>query len=101
MIASLHQRARAVVAFAKRRLQMASDYQAVYNSAEGQRVLRDILREGGILEVAHVAGDPGTSQFNDGKRALALYVVERLRWNEGELVALAQTQTSDQLDMEE
>ena len=101
MIASLHARARALVGMAKRRLQIASDYHAVYNSPEGERVIHDILREAGILTVAHVDGDPGTSEFNDGKRAVGLAIIQMLRWSEGELVALARLQTSDQLSESE
>lgn len=102
MIQSLHAKARAVVAFAKARLKLASAYQSVYASPDGAAVINDILREAGILSVSHVEGDPGTSAFNDGKRALALYVVQRLRWSEGELVALARAQTTDDLnDIEE
>lgn len=95
---TMHTRLKSLLARAKAQLQIASDYQAVYNSPEGERVIHDILREAGVLSVAHVQGDPGTSQFNDGMRAMGLKVIERLRWSEGELVALARRQTTDQLN---
>lgn len=98
MIQSLHSRARAIVSFVRVKMKLASAYQAVYASPDGALVIADILREAGILSVAHVEGDPGTSAFNDGKRAMALHVVQRLRWSEGELVALARQQTSEDLN---
>lgn len=100
-MSSLQSRAKALIAYAKSRLQIATAYQRVYESAEGRDVIHDILREGGVLSVAHVEGDPGTSQFNDGKRALAIFICERLRWSEPELVALARETTTDQLANEE
>lgn len=90
--------AQALISYAKARLTKARDYQAVYGSPEGQRVLIDILRRSGVLTVSHVAGDPGTSQFNDGARSVGLYLCEQLRWNEPELVALARLQTGEDLE---
>jgi hypothetical protein len=101
MMHTLPSKVKAILARAKAQLQTASDYQAVYGWPEGERVIHDILREAGVLSVAHVEGDPGTSQFNDGKRALGLFVIQRLRWSEGELVKLARLQTTEQLNEDE
>lgn len=95
---SYYERAKAVLTMAKRRMAIVGDYHAVYNSPEGERVIQDILRESGLLSVGHVAGDPGSSSFNDGKRAVGLAIIQRLRWSEGELVKLARLQTAAELD---
>lgn len=98
---SLYEQAKAVIKIAKQRMQVAGDYHAVYNMPEGERMIIDLLRESGVLSVAHVAGDPGTSAFNDGKRAMGLFLIQRLRWSEGQLVKLARMQTADELDQGE
>jgi hypothetical protein len=95
---SYYEAAKAVVMMARRRLAIASDYHTVYGTPEGERMIHDILREAGLLSVGHVAGDPGSSTFADGKRAVGLAVIQRLRWSEGELVKLARQQTAAELD---
>jgi hypothetical protein len=47
------------------------------------------------------AAIPASSAFNDGKRAMGLFLIQRLRWSEGELVKLARMQTADELDQGE
>lgn len=98
MMDGLHSRARALIAMAKAKLSLANAYQTVYESPDGRLVMLDIMREARILSVAHVDGDPGASSFNDGARSIGLYICERLRWSEGELIELARQQTSDQLE---
>lgn len=39
-------------------------------------VLADIAMRGGVWRPAHVANDPTTSAWNDGRRALALEILE-------------------------
>ncbi len=76
---------------------IAGAYQRLFETPEGQIVLRDLLRAGGILSVSHVAGAPDDSAFNDGRRSLALHVLDRLRWSEGEMVKLALERTAERL----
>jgi hypothetical protein len=82
--------------FTKRK-ELAHAYQRTFDTPHGQMVLRDLLRKGGILETSHEPGDAYTTAWRDGRRSLALELVEALRWTEGELVALAQEQTADQI----
>jgi hypothetical protein len=56
----------------------------------GRMVLLDLLREGGVLAINFVAGDAHHTAWNDGRRSLALTVLERLRWSEGQMLQLAQ-----------
>lgn len=99
-MSNLQDRAKSMLAFAKARLRKASAWQRNYETPEGREVIHDILRETGILSVAHVEGDPGTSAFNEGRRSIGLVICERLRWSEGEIVALSRQQTSEQLEQE-
>ena len=78
----------------QKRLDLADAYQRAFASPEGQIVLRDLIRESGILEVAH---DPMDSRFYDGKRAIGLHVLHRLRWSAAELEQLGQEMTYEQL----
>ena len=98
MIQGLASQARQLLARAKRERALASAYQQFWRDGEGRMVLEDIFRASGLLEVSHVQGDPGTSQFNDGRRSIALHIIQRLRWSEGELVALANAQTREDLE---
>lgn len=81
----------------KQRLADARAYERVFATPEGQRVLHDILRAGGILAIAHVAGDPFATAFQDGRRSLALHIIDQLRWNEAALNKLAQAQADDDM----
>lgn len=77
--------------------ELAQSYQAVFANpqlVEGQIVLRDFLRESGILEVAY---DPSDSRFYDGKRAMALYLLQKLRWSPAELAKLGEQITFETL----
>lgn len=82
-----------MLAILKRRIALARAYRNVFASpgppGDAQLVLHDILREGGILSTSV---EPGLTKFNEGKRALALYILARLRWKEGDAVRLAEAQ---------
>lgn len=88
--------ARLLTVFDKRKA-LAHAYQGTFNTPHGQIVLHDLLRKAGILEVAHEPGDPHTTAWRDGRRSMALEIINALRWTEGELVALAQQQTADEI----
>jgi hypothetical protein len=86
-------------AMLKARFADARAYEQVFASPDGKRVLYDILRAGGLLTISHVPGDPYSTEWNDGRRSLALHIVDQLRWNEAELVKLAQMQTDEDVGM--
>jgi hypothetical protein len=86
-------------AMLKARLADARAYEQVFASPDGQRVLYDILRAGGILTISHVPGDPYSTEWNDGRRSLAMHIIDQLRWNEAELVKLAQMQNDEAVGM--
>lgn len=78
----------------EKQLGLADAYHQVFETPEGQIVLRDLINEAGILAVAD---DPSDSRFYDGKRALALHILSRLRWSATELQQLGEALTYDEL----
>jgi|GEM_PF-2729233 hypothetical protein len=84
-----------------RRIELANAYQTVFDSPEGSRVLRDLLTAGGLLSTSVVEGDAQLTAYNEGKRALALHILHRLRWSEGELMQLGQELTAEEIEARE
>lgn len=76
---------------------LAAAYSAVFESPDGRIVLADLLARAGMLEVSTVFGDPYATHFRDGRRALALEIVNLLRWSEMELLQLAKERTAETL----
>lgn len=70
-----------------KRIALAQSYQSVFGSTEGQIVLRDVIAQAGLLTAQH---DPSDPRFWDGKQAIALHILERLRWSVAELQLLGQ-----------
>lgn len=101
-MADLITRMRAMGEAFLRRARLSENYKAVFNHGAGKIVLADILKKGGVLETSVVAGDVQMTAFNEGKRSLALSIVEELRWNPMDLLALAEeradTETRDVLE---
>ena len=79
-----------------RRQQLAAAYGQLFTSIDGTLVLNDLLREAGVLETS-MSAEPHETSFREGKRAMALYILDKLRWAPGELAALAQERTADQM----
>lgn len=57
--------------------QLAADYQAVFATPSGQRVLADLLARTGVLMGTYRDGAPGM-EFREGQRAAGLYVIRQL-----------------------
>jgi len=70
-------------------------YHAVYATPEGQLVLHDLMRRGGILETSPV---PDDSRFYEVRRSLALEIAKELRWTEAEMIALARETTKEDME---
>ena len=82
----------------RRQRRLAAAYHAVFGTTEGAIVLRDLLSLGGMLETSHTPGDTAHTAFQEGRRSLALEIVNRLRWTETELHTLAAERTTDRLN---
>lgn len=85
----------------RKRARIGALYRQVFEAPGGAEVLADLLREAGLLEVSSVAGDPSMTHFRDGKRAVGLHVINRMRWTEAQLLELARRQTDAGLRQEE
>ena len=73
-----------------RRAKITAAYRDVFDGEGGRAVLHDILRRGGLLDTGMVAGAPDMTAFNCGRRALALEIIEVLRWDAEHVIALAE-----------
>lgn len=80
----------------RERRELALDYRQTFASPAGQRVLADILRRGSVMQTSF---DPhaATAAYNEGKRRLALEVVEMLNADPGQLDRLALTGDTEEL----
>jgi hypothetical protein len=80
---------RETLALLRRRWSRTRDYREVFGGEAGERVLRDLLRNCGVLETSMEAGDPHMTAWRDGRRSVALEIMEVLRYEETQLVQLA------------
>jgi len=62
----------------KQRLAIKQQYAHVFETPEGQLVLHDILRMAGLASNGFDA-NPNTMAYNEGRRAVALHILSRLR----------------------
>jgi hypothetical protein len=53
-------------------------YHLVFEGEHGEKVLRDLMAKGHVLEPTHVPGQPDETSFREGERRLALYILTRL-----------------------
>ncbi len=82
---------------ALRRQRIGAAYRQVFGTPEGKVVLRDLLGTAGVLAVSHEPGDSHHTAFVDGRRSMGLEIMQRMRWTEGELNALAAERTAERL----
>ena len=57
---------------------MRKAYQLVFSLSSGQRVLADIAQRGLLHTVSFTGETPLSTAFNEGKRALALEIIQML-----------------------
>ena len=73
----------------RRQLRLRAAYRDVFATPAGELVLHDLLRRAGILSTSVVLGSPEATHVNEGRRQLALEILQQLRWSEGDLAKLA------------
>jgi len=71
----------------KQQLQRADDYKHIFNTAEGQRVLRDVLDFCGLLSDGF-AEDPYVTAYNAGRRSVGVYLLEKLEMDRQRLMQM-------------
>ena len=90
-------RAGAVV---RRRASRARAYTHIWDSPEGKIVFHDIFSKAGLLTDMGAPSSADDRSYAAGQRSIAIHILERLRWSEGELVRLSRQQTAQALDIE-
>lgn len=96
------EKAKRFLAVQKMHAATASAARAVFDSPDGKIVLAWLAREAGMLSTTvavDAAGrtDADMTLINEGKRILFLTITTALRWTEGEILALAQQRTEEQI----
>jgi len=66
----------------KKNHDLVQKYKSVFDSVLGSPVLWDILNQAGMLSVSHTVGDSHTTAFNEGRRSLALHILQKLDTDE-------------------
>lgn len=59
----------------RERARIHESYQNIFNTPDGERVLRHLMKVGGVTKSSFVAGDPNTTAFNEGRRHLVLSIL--------------------------
>lgn len=72
------------------RRELALCYRRTFASRDGQEVLADILRRGQVMQTTFDP-TPTVAAFNEGRRRIALEIVEMLNADPGQLAQLALT----------
>lgn len=62
----------------RRELSLAQDYKLVFDSDAGRRVLMDLCTRGFVYGSTFVPGDPHATSHNEGRRSLALRILNQL-----------------------
>lgn len=71
----------------RERIDIHASYVRVFDSPDGERVLRHILRSGYAFNTTFVRGDPQETMLNEGSRRLALSILKFVKRDHKELVS--------------
>jgi hypothetical protein len=63
---------------AKRSLATLADYQSIFGSDAGKRVLWDLMKHSNMMAPCTINGDPYATHYNDGMRSVCLYVLQKI-----------------------
>lgn len=75
---------------------LGEDYRATFATEAGQRVLADLVLRSGLLDVAPPVDAHG-AVLQSGRASLALYLVDQLRWQPGDILRMARLDADHQL----
>lgn len=79
------------------KLRRHRDYQVVFGSPEGERVLQDILSEGFVTSSTFVRGDPQETTLNEGSRRLALSILKFAKTNHQDRIRLIEEEMQNHI----
>lgn len=83
---SINKRAESLSKRDKKVINRVVDYQTVFNSEEGQRVLQDLIDQGYVIRPTQVEHSEIASFVNEGKRNIVLYILSQLEINAKDLL---------------
>jgi len=63
-------------------------YQRLFNSPEGELVLRDMMKASGFTRTNYVPGSFDATAHNEGQRAMVLRVAKLAHYSEAQILAL-------------
>lgn len=66
--------------------EMIASYKAVFGGRQGQIVLADICRHGMVDELSFSPDSQRLTDFNEGRRAMALHILNMLQLNPNDFV---------------
>ena len=69
----------------KQRLSLHQHYQTIFESPQGKAVLHDLLAACGMFRTSQDS-NPHTTAFNEGKRVIALHILDRMRLDKVEAI---------------
>lgn len=74
-----------------------SDYRVTFGSAAGQRCLADICRRAGVMQTTYGEDGPHASAYREGRRRLALEIIETINTNPDAILKAAITGQTEEL----
>jgi hypothetical protein len=83
---SLRERSKKLSKRDQKVINRVTDYQTIFNSEEGKRVLLDLMEQGFVLRPTQVAESEIASFINEGKRNIVLYILAQMETNAQDLM---------------
>ena len=71
-------------------------YKRVFNSADGQKVLFDLMSNNFILSGTHIPNDPTSCHRNEGRRECVLAIMKLVDVDEDKFLAVVRKQSAYQ-----
>lgn len=71
---------------ANKQAKIIVDYQRVFGGEVGKRVLNDLFKRFGFTHTTAIANDPHGTYFNEGQRAVILFILERMKMDTTKLL---------------
>lgn len=82
----------------RKKARLAQAYQSVWDSPDGKLVFNDLFGKAGLLTTREAPSDADTRSYEAGQRSFGVHMIERLRWSEAQLLAMARRQTDDSIE---
>ncbi len=67
----------------------------------GDRIIANIVREGGLMERSAVPGDPILTGFNDGVRSMAVHIIQMAFGAKGSVAKIQEVETENAKEIQD